>query len=68
MPHYRIRVMPSVSLPWEQSTDSFFQTEESLLNKNLMKSLSPNSISGIPLFEIESHETIPFLPSWLLDA
>ena len=58
--------MPSVSLPWEQSTDSFFQTEESLLNKNLMKSLSMDH--GIPLFEIESHETIPFLPSWLLDA
>jgi len=61
-----LRVMPSVSLPCEQSTDSFFQTEESLFQLNLFKSLLIDH--GIPWFEIESHETIPFLPSWLLDA
>lgn len=61
-----LRVMLSVSLLCEQSTDSFFQTEESPFQFFLLNSLSIDN--GIPWFEIESHERIPFLPSWLLDA
>lgn len=61
-----LRVMLSVSLLCEQSTDSFFPPSGRLFQLNFLNGLSIDH--GIPWFEIESHERIPFLPSWLLDA